>query len=226
MATAKEKKAAGQQKAISGFNAGSVKNQLTRSLEDYDLSDRQSQDLANLQFEGNSKQTASDRFSQAKRLQSSTRGILGAAGNALQGSQLGSIVGMIRDRNDLDTGEALGALTQNQNSVRHALAETKNASTLARRDAMNTAEMEIRRVEGDLAASLSNINPDLYVAPGSGAANLGSATTAARRGTVPENKTTKSGYFLPGVAPKTVPPKMQGTSYFDKLLNSYNQRSA
>jgi hypothetical protein len=226
MATAKENKAASQLKAISGFNAGSVTNQLNRALGDYDVADRQSESLANVQLEANSKKTASDRFSQAKRLQSSTRGILGAAGNALQGSQLGSLIGMLRDRNDLDSGEALSTLSDNQNAARAALTENKNATVLARRDAMTTAEMELRRLEGDLSAQLTSLNPDLYTAPGRGAANLGSATTAARRSTVAENRAAKSGYFLPEAAPKVVAPKMQGASYFDKLLNSYNQRSA
>jgi hypothetical protein len=226
MATAKNKKAAAQLLEIARFNAGSVTGQLDKAFGDYDLADRQNQDLAGVQSEANSKQTAADRFSQAKKLQSSTRGILSSAGNALQGSQMGSLAGMVRDRTDLDTGEALGTLAQNQNAVQNSLTESRNATALARRDAATTAELELRRIEGDTAAQLTTLDPSLYKKPGS--LNLGSAAAGARRNTVAENRALKSGYFLPDAVPRAQPAglKMQGNSYFDKLLNTYNQRRA
>jgi hypothetical protein len=225
--SSKNKKAAGQLLEIGQYNAGSVTGQLDKALGDYDLADRQNQGLADVQFEANSKQSAADRFAQAKKLQSSTRGILGAAGNALQGSQLGSLAGMIRDRTDLDTGEVLGTLTQNQNSVRNTLNESRNANTLARRDLMTNAEFALRGLEADTAAQLATLDPKLYKKPGSGV-NLGSAAAGARRNTVAENKAMKSGYFLPDATPQAQPVglEMQGNSYFDKLLNAYNQRRA
>jgi hypothetical protein len=225
--SSKNKKAAGQLLEIGQYNAGSVTGQLDKALGDYDLADRQNQGLADVQFESNSKQTAADRFSQAKRLQSSTRGILSSAGNALQGSQMGSLAGMVRDRTDLDTGEALGTLTQNQNAVRNTLNESRNANTLARRDLITNAEFALRGLEADTAAQLATLDPKLYKKPGSGV-NLGSATTGARRNSIAENRALKSGYFLPDAVPQAQPAglKMQGNSYFDKLMNTYNQRRA
>ena len=229
-ATSVQKKAAEQQRGLGGFNAASTVQQLDRTLEDFNLADRQNKALADVQLEANSKQSAADRFSQAKKLQSSTKGILGAAGNALQGSQMGSLAGLIRDRTDLDTGEVLGTLAQNQAAVNNNQSETKNTNLLARRDAINTAAFGLRGIEADTAAALSNINPDLYASPES--INLGSTAIGDRRGWYPENVAKAAGYFLPEAskkAPATAANpgiKMQGSSYFDKLLNTYNQRRA
>jgi hypothetical protein len=226
--TAAQRRAAAQLLEIAKFNAGSTTTQLGRQLADYDVADKQNQGLADVQYEANSKQSAGDRFSQAKKLQSSTRGILGAAGNALQGSQLGSLAGAIRSRGDLDTGEVLGTLGQNQNTVRNALTESQNANVLARLDAINNASFGLRGIEADVAAQLTGIDPGLYKKPGS-KINLGSSKTGATRAGIKANKAQGSGYFLPDTVPTTAPAPgttMQGTSYFDKLMNAYNQRSA
>jgi hypothetical protein len=226
--TAAQKKAANQLRGIAGFNATSTTDQLNRALGDFDLADRQNTALADVQHQANSKQSAADRFSQLKKLQSSTRGVLGAAGNAMQGSQTGSLIGMLTNRNDADTAEVLGTLAQNQNAVSNSLTESMNANVLSRRDAINNAIFGLRGIEADTAAQMSTINPDLYKAPGAG----GTAALIAKHGATAENRAKASGYFLPdnegAKAAKLAKPgsTMRGTSYFDKLLNSYNQRSA
>jgi hypothetical protein len=226
-ATAPQKKTASQLLEIAKFNAGNTKSQLNRALSTYDTADQTARAATDVKFIENSRQGAADRFSQQKKLQMSAKGILGAAGNAMQGSQMGGLAGMLRDRQDMDTGEVLGTLGQNQNAARSSLNETITANEAARRDAINTAAFGLGSIEADTAAQLSAINPSLYKKPGKGKGriDLGSAATAARMGTVPTTKAQSSGYFLPSASVKTAP-AMQGNSYFDRLMNSYNQRRA
>jgi hypothetical protein len=215
-AVSNNKAAAGNLGTIAQFNAKSTKDQLARSFENYALSDKQNKQLAELEKKQNSGKAAGERFAQAKKLQGTAASVLGASGNGMQGSGLGNLISMLRTRTDLDTGDVLGILTQNQNATNNALNEALNANILARNDAAATAEFGLRGIEADTAAQLNNIDSKLFVKPGTGAANVGSSGVA-KRNTRPANVATSAGYILPPAASrkKTAP---ASSSYFDKLL--------
>jgi hypothetical protein len=149
---------------------------------------------------------------------------MSSAGNAMQGSGLWGLIDMLRGRTDLDTGETMTALTQNQDAVYNALQEAIAANILARNEAKTTAELGLRGIEADYAAQLSNIDPSLFVSPGTGITDLGDALGA--RWEQPINDPRISNYIVP---PRPWQPNRQkspqsGSSYFDKLLAGYNRR--
>jgi hypothetical protein len=225
--TAAQKKAAKQLLEVASFNAQSTKDELNRANSIFDISDSTERAQAEKSGIDNSRQSAADRFSQMKKLQSSTRGIMASAGNAMNGSQTGNLIGALGARQDLDTGEAFGTLAQNEASVGASLTTALNQNENARRDAANKAALQIRNLEGQAAADLSTLNPSLYKKPGKGKGkvDLGSAAVATRVGAVPVTRASAAGYFMP-VGTTKAAPVMQGNSYFDRLINQNNQRRA
>src|SRR5574344_104803 len=133
--TDRERQAADHLGTIAGYNAQSPHNQLKQQLGNYDLADQQNRSLADVQRDQNSRKAASERFGQNKKLQSSTQGLLGAAGNALNGTGLYRVLDMLATRTDLDNNEVWNALAQNQNTVENAYNESMNQNVLARNDA-------------------------------------------------------------------------------------------
>lgn len=175
--TERERTAASHQNALAEYNAQSTKNQLSQTLGNYDLSDQQNRALADVQLKQNSRAAAADRFGQNRKLQTSAQAIMGAAGNALNGSSTENLLNMLATRTDLDNAEVWESLTSNQNQVLNALQESLNQNVVSRNDAAINAEKGLRDIEADTAAQLNNINPNLWVAPGEGDANVGSAGT-------------------------------------------------
>lgn len=197
--TSDQKKAAANLGGIAGYNAQSTKNQLSQARTNFNLADAQNAALAETQYDQNSRKAAGERFVQARKLQSSASDVTNAAGNALNGSGFANLVRMLRDRTDWDNSEVLNTLTQNQNAVRNSLDESINANVLARNDAAMTAEHALRGIEADMSAQLNNINPGLYVAPGTGAANF-SSKDMAKNNTLPAHLAALAGYILPANA--------------------------
>ena len=225
--TDREQKAADNLGSIAGFNAGSTKNQLQQQLGNYDLADQQNRTLADVQRKQNSRKSASERFGANKKLQTSVGGILGAAGNALNGSSVYNLIDMLKTRKDLDNAEVWNSLTQNQNAVENAYNESLNQNVLSRNDVASTAEFGLRGIEADTSAQLNNINPSLFVSPGEGASSVG-ATGTFEANKRPANKAELAGYIMPenaqGEASRESKPnkKTGGSSYYDRLMNQYN----
>lgn len=222
--TAEEKASADNLLLIAAANAAAAIAQYDQAMASYAQADAQNAQLAKIEKQQHSKTTASDRFAQLKKLQSSTSGITAAAGNALQGSQTGNMISMLRGRGDLDSTEALDALTLNYNAVSNALDESLNTNAIARNDAASAAEAALREIESDTAAQLNNLDPKLFVAPGTGKANFGATGYAASRLT-PANMAKLSGYFMPEAQlPNGNALMRSGSSYYDSLINEPNRR--
>lgn len=227
--TDRERTAASHLGGIAGYNAQTTKNQLAQQLGNYDLADTQNRKLADVQRSQNSRKSANERFGQNKKLQTSTQGLLGAAGNALNGSSLYGLLDMLATRTDLDNAEVWSTLAQNQNAVENAYNESLNQNVLARNDAAINAEQGLRGIQSDTSAQLNNINPNLYEAPGEGATSVGADGTyeANKRAA---NMAQLAGYIMPDDA-MTAARKKQGANtvtnggYFGRLLNSYNGRN-
>lgn len=166
--TDRERKAAENQTATSMQNVDDVRHQLDRQLENYALADIQNRNLASVQRDQNSRKTSADRFEAQRDLQNAAIGLLGSMGGAMNGSSLGNLMSMLRDRNDKENNTYWAQHQVNQDQVDNALQDSLNQNVIARRDAMQSAEKAVRDIEGDWRANMNNINPNLFPG-GSGA---------------------------------------------------------
>ena len=194
--SALERTAAANLSTIAGRNAQTVIDELNRALGVFDQADAQTRQSAGLQQTQASRKAAGERFLQNRRLQSSVAGLAGAAGNALQGNGGAGLADMIRTRTDMDSAENLDILRGNRDMISNAMLEALNTNIFARNEAANRAEVALRGIESDTAAQLNNINPSLFVRPGTGGTNFGSAGFAQRR-TRPIQVAQDSGYIRP-----------------------------
>lgn len=230
--TERERTAASHQGQLGQYNAQTVKDQLARQLANYDMANRQNRSLADVQLKQNSQKTSTDRFQAQRDLQNAALGLLGSMNQALNGSTTGNFLRMMADRADKDNTDYWQQLTENNNQVENAYTESFNSNNVAKNDAAINAEAQIRGIEADTAANLNNINPNLYEAPGTGAANLGSAGTYEANKQA-ENNARLSGYLMPEDASRTAQRngsrnKLGGFSgpqdYYSRLVNGFNGR--
>ncbi len=226
--TEREELAADRQKEIARFNEQAIRNQLNRQIGNYDFANRQNRKLADLQLKQNQRKTESDRFEAQRNLQNATVGLLGSMNQAMNGSSVGNLMRMLENRNDADNNTYWTQHQVNQDTVNNAYEESVNQNQVSKLDAAQAAEKGIRDIESDLAANLSNINPNLYVAPGTGDARLNSETAWNDRH-IYENNPKLSGYIMPDnsvQAARSIAGRntLRGGDYYSKLINSLNRR--
>lgn len=227
--TERERLAAEHQKEIAKWNAATTKNQLAQQLANYDFANRQNRRLADVELKQNSRKSETDRFNALRDLQNAALGLFGSMNQAMNGSTLGNLMRMLENRSDRDNDTYWGQLQVNQDQVNNAYEETFNQNNVAKNDAAISAEQALRSMEGDLAANLNNINPNLYEAPGTGGANLG-GTGTFNANKVAENMAKLSGYLMPDSsvqsARDTSPRNTLNSSsgYFNRLVNGFNGR--
>lgn len=197
--TARERKAAKNQTAISKQNVRDVQNQLARQLSNYDFADAQNRALADTQLDQNSRKTSADRYEAQRDLQAATLGLLGSMGSAMNGSTTGNLMSMLRSRNDKENNTFWAQHQTNQDAVENAYNDSLNQNNVARRDAMQSAEKAIKDIENDWRANMNNINPNLY--PGAsttvGKDKALSPSTAWTPDKVKQNNSEISGYVIP-----------------------------
>lgn len=236
--TERERLAAARQKDIAQFNADAVNNQLSRQIANYDMANQQNRRLADIQLKQNQRKNEVDRFEAQRNLRNASLGLLGSMGNtALNSSSTGNFMAMLRDRNDADNMNYWNQLQQNQNAVNNAYQESFNQNQVARADAVANAEKALRDIESDLAANLSNINPNLYVYPGTEDARFYSDVTYNEN--VPQPSLANlSGYIMPDTSVQTARTQqpwqtpsvvsrrntLGGNDYFNRLVNGFNRR--
>lgn len=224
--TERERSAANRQKEIAGFNADAVRNQLDRQLANYDMANQQNRRLADVQLKQNSRKGEADRFEAQRNLQNASIGLLGSMNQAMNGSSTGNLMSMLRNRNDADNSIYWQQLMENQNAVNNAYQESMNQNQAAKNDAVTNAAKALQDIESDLSANLSNINPNLYVAPGTGEANFNSHDLYNTKRVNP-NLATLSGYLMPENAEQNVRGqrnRLLGNDYFSRLMNQFNNR--
>ena len=226
---------------MSAQNVRDVQHQLNRQLANYDFADAQNRALADVQLRQNSRKGSADRFEAQRDLQAATLGLLGSMGNAMNGSATGNLMGMLGSRNDKENNTFWSQHQTNQDAVENSYQDSLNQNRVARRDAMQSAEKAIRDIEGDWAANLNNINPNLFR---QGAVNNdGSLTsyTAWNEGRAPSNNAQVSGYLIPdnrGIGTTTsgqtnpsqsanvgaTRNQVRGNDYFSQMMNRFNGR--
>jgi hypothetical protein len=229
--TDREQQAADNQTKISWQNVDDVKHQLARQLDNYDFADRQNRALADVQLRQNSRKTSADRFEAQRDLQAATLGLLGSMGNAMNGSSTGNLMRMLESRNDKENNTYWAQHQQNQDAVENSYQDSLNQNRVARRDAMQSAEKAIRDIEGDWAANLNNINPNLFQQGAVGGDGNMSSYSAWDEGRAQQNNARISGYVQPdniGAATRKARINgltrntLGGNDYFSQLMNRFN----
>lgn len=224
--TPRERRAANNQITLSKYNADSTRNQLSQQIGNYDFANRQNRRLADVQLKQNSRKNEADRFEAQRDLQNSALGLFGSMNQAMNGSTVGNFMRMLENRNDKDNNTFWTQHQVNQDTVNNAYDESANQNQVAKNDAAINAEKAIRDMQGDLAANLNNINPNLFVAPGSGNANLG-GSNVYNNNRVAENNARLSGYLMPDnsvQAARAMSPRntLAGNDYYSRLINRFN----
>lgn len=224
--TDNERKAAANQNALAKYNAETTKNQYNQLMANYDMADKQNRSLADVQRTQNSRGSEVDRFQAQRNLRNSAVGLLGSMGNALASSTTDNFMTMLRDRQDNDNVNYWNALQENQNSVENSYDESLNSNNLSRNEAAINAEYALRGIEADNAAALNNINPDLFVAPGTGDAAFG-GTGFYDANKVKPNEARLQGYLMPDASRQEARKvgttyRPTGGGYFDRLLSGMN----
>lgn len=230
--TDRERLAAQRQKEIAAFNATSINDpnsgQLAQQFKNYDQANRQNARLRDVQLKQLSRKNETDRFEAQRQLQNATIGLLGSMGNqAMNSSTIGNTMSMLRNRNDSDNTTYWQQLMDNQNTVRNAYDEAANQNQVAKNDAIVNASKAIRDLEADLAANLSNINPNLYNAPGYGEGVLNAWDPGPLAQRVADHNAQLSGYVMPANAEQAIRSqrnRVQRNDYFGNMLNRFNRR--
>lgn len=232
--TDREKQAAEHQTETSKQLVRDIQNQLAKQMRNYDFADQQNRNLANVQLQQNSRKDSADRFEAQRDLQSAALGLFGSMGTAMNGSTLGNMMHMLRQRNDKENNTYWAQHQANQDAVENAYQDSRNQNLLARRDAMQSAEKAIRDVEGDWRANLNNINPTLF--PGgigavAGERSLASQTAWDDMPKVPMGRPTISGYVNPDYnmrseqsANRRASNATSSSDYFSQMMNRFNGR--
>lgn len=221
----RERTAAENQTKISRDNVRDTMHQLSRQLDTYDLADKQNRRLADVQLQQNARKASADRFEAQRDLQAATLGMLGSMGTAMNGSSLGNLMGMLRQRNDKENNTYWAQLQSNDDQVENNYQDSVNQNNIARRDTMSSAEKAIRDTEADWAANLNNINPNLFKR---GAVDNDEALSSSKAWQPDRLKTEQaimSGYVRPDM---TSFPKRNvtygGGDYFSQLMRRFNRR--
>jgi len=228
--TDRERLAAKRQDYIARYNSKSIENQLKQQFKNYDFADKQNKALADVQLKQNSRAAEGDRFEAQRNLQNATIGLLGSMNQAMNGSSVGNLMRMLENRNDADNQTYWNQLMKNNDAVYNAYNEALNQNNVARRDAASNAYKGLRDIQGDLAANLSNINPNLYERPGSNERLKNRGIELRNKGTdVKPNLASLSGYLMPDTPTQTardlVPRnRLRGNDYFSTLINGFNGR--
>lgn len=226
MATDEEKTAVENQQQISEYDASALENQLKQQLQNYNIADQQNARLRDVQLAQASRKGETDRFEAQRQLQNAAIGLLGMAGPSLNGSTIGNLMTMLRNRNDSDNNTYWQQLMDNWNQVLNAYDESAAQNVLARNDAIINASKGIHDINSNLAANRSNINTDFYENP--------YETDLAKRADrlYNENKVAQhnallSGYVMPENAEQDILQKrnrLAGNDYYSQLINGFNRR--
>ena len=228
--TDRERLAADRQKEISNQLAKDVRNQLAHQMANYNMADAQNKRLANVQLKQNSRKSEADRFEAQRQLQNATIGLLGSMNQAMNGSAVGNLMRMLENRSDADNQTYWTQLQANQDAIRNAYNESINQNRIARTDAAINAEKALRDLEADLSANLNNINPNLYIKPGTGEASYASNVTYDKN-KAKQNNAALSGYLMPDRSVERIRKPIGGVGqrnaierndYFGNLINRFN----
>ena len=214
---------ADRMKEIARYNVDAINRQLGQQLGNYDIADAQNRSLADLQLNQNRRKTSADRFEAQRDLQNAALGLLGNMNQAMNGSSVGNLMRMLEDRNDKENNVYWAQLQSNQDQVENAYLNSVNQNITARNDAISNAQKAIADIQADLSANLNNINPDYYVAPGTGETDLGGGDLYDRR-RVAANNAQISGYVMPDNRRGAERNRLLGNDYYSRLINSFNGR--
>lgn len=222
-----ENRLAAEQQIKMGKKASKdVKNQLDRSLSNYDMADDQNRRLAEIERIQNDRDLEADRFEAQRALQNAALGLSGSMNQAWNGSSAENFMRMMDRRNDAENQTYWTQYQKNMNSVNNAYQEALNANNVARNDALANAEKSVADIEGDTAANIANLGT--YQTPGSGDVDFGSSEVYKKKEASP-NYAEMSGYVMPSYNRQRIEQRrpnnnVYNNSSFARLMNRFNGR--
>lgn len=224
--TERERRAANNQTQLGRYSADTIKNQFNQQASNYDRANARNRQLADVELTQTSRKSESDRFNAMRDLQNAAMGLYGSMNQAMNGSTVGNLMRELESRNDRDNDTYWSQLQTNWDQVNNAYEESANQNAAARDDAASNAEQALRSLQGDTAANLNNINPNLYVEPGTGDTDFG-ANGFYEANKSPDRLAQLSGYITPAQNVTTArrqSPRNQlsGSNYFGRLINQLN----
>lgn len=220
--TDRERLTAKHQRQLAAANVDSTRRQLAQQLENYDFANRQNRALADVQLQQNSRKTSADRFEAQRDLQNATLGLLGSMGNAMNGSSTGNLMRMLENRNDKENNTYWAQHQVNQDQVENSYNDSLNQNNVAKNEAAANAQKALADIQNDLAANLNNINPSLYIEPGTDGTQYAAGTYDDNK--VAENNARISGYLMPDNRNGAIRNRANNNDYFSRLLNGFNGR--
>lgn len=220
--TDRERLTAKHQRQLAAANVDSTRRQLAQQLENYDFANRQNRSLADVQLQQNSRKTSADRFEAQRDLQNATLGLLGSMGNAMNGSSTGNLMRMLENRNDKENNTYWAQHQVNQDQVENSYNDSLNQNNVAKNEAAANAQKALADIQNDLAANLNNINPSLYIEPGTDGTQYAAGTYDDNK--VAENNARISGYLMPDNRNGAIRNRANNNDYFSRLLNGFNGR--
>jgi len=229
MADDNYQRAANRTKEIAKYNAATINEQLKNQLAAYSQADNQNRNFADTETRQARRKAEGDRFDAQRSLQDATTGILGALGPAGNGVSYYNLMRMLANRNDTDNNTYWGQAQRDIDAIENEYIQNYNQNNLARLDAVNNAQAQIRGINADLAANLNNLSTedqDFYQSPNKVGFSVDKNTGTANIG----NRVYEpySGYYrMPAVDENNVREQvarnmLQGNDYFSQLMNAYN----
>ena len=159
--TPEQGRAGGNLGGITGFNAETIKGSYDNSMDMYDISDEQNQNLRDTQKIQTQRKMGTDWFRRYKDLQTVTSQLTDASGTAMRGSYTYDLNDLIAALDDAIDAETLETMRDNFNSIDNSYFESLAQLNNSRNDLAMSTEQALRELGADYSAQLNNIHPDL-----------------------------------------------------------------
>lgn len=156
-----QKKAAENLGGITNWNQDTILGAAKNADKVFDISDKQNENLKNIQVKQARRNAGNDWYTQQQRLQSVAANLRESMGNAMYGSTLYDFWDLLARKDDMDDVEVLNTMRENINNVDNEYWQALMATNNSRNESYLDTEQNLRELASDYAAQLNNIHPDL-----------------------------------------------------------------
>lgn len=156
-----QRKAFGNLGAITGYNAGTLRDQYKDQMTIYDIADKMNQSMRDENIRQSKQKAAGDWFRQHLKLQDVASALNDRSGNAMRGSYLYDYRDLLAEADDNIDAETLDTMRDNANQILMSYFESKMDDVNNRNQAALATEQGLRELYADYMAQGNNIHPDL-----------------------------------------------------------------
>ena len=156
-----QRKAFGNLGAITGYNAGTLRDQYEDQMTIYDIADKMNQSMRDENIRQSKQKAAGDWFRQHLKLQDVASALNDRSGNAMRGSYLYDYRDLLAEADDNIDAETLDTMRDNANQILMSYFESKMDDVNNRNQAALATEQGLRELYADYMAQGNNIHPDL-----------------------------------------------------------------